>query len=1051
MTDHIQIISAGAGSGKTYTITEKLEQLLQNDKVSPSGVIATTFTKLAASELQERVRQKLIEGGKTDIANAMGESLIGTVNGVCGELIQRFSFEDGLSPEQQVIEERDGDILFAQALEQTLTQANNTDLIKKMNAISTRLGIVDNYQPQWQNEVKSIVSNARANNMGAETVRSFAKESIASLLSWFPKATQRDLTKDLSIALKSAIKAFDPEIDTTQGSKGYFKQLEHYVIAIEYERLTWADWIRLTKSAPGRKSAALAEPIQIIASDYEKHPDLHEDLKFFINSVFEIAANSMSKFQELKRKMGLVDFVDQEQALLQLLDNPFVIETLSDELDLLMVDEFQDTSPIQLAVFIKLANLAKQVIWVGDIKQSIYGFRGADPELMTAVIKYLEAKGNKPDVLGKSWRSRPPLVQYVNNIFSNAFKESISKEQVVLEPAREDSKKHKKDPAVECWHLEGSNKTKRANALASHIRSMIEDNTVSFFDKNDKIYRNATYGDIAVLCRTNDNLAEVAQGMNAFNIPCEYKRSGLMATPEGCYAFACLRRLIDPRDTLACAEIITLSDCETPEAWLADRINWLQEKNKSSEWAEESHSTLKALKEERHRLPILSPKEIMVLALNISNIRKDVISWCHSEYEAQQRLGNIDLFIQYAEDYESQCESNNRAATASGLILYLQELQSSGEDLQSLPGGNAVQLVTHHRSKGLEWPIVIAMDLDSNIKSRLWGLNVRENDEGFQWEDPLAGRGLQYWPSFFGKQSKDIPIKDNIEQSDIGQVVLKKATEETKRLLYVSLTRPRDLLILPFGKKASGEWLNALEADWMLPDAEQLKLPGGEEIPTQALTLPEAEATTSNKRKTLYWLNNKPVYTQEKYPRKLFASKAEPIEGAKVSEVIELGNRIPFTGSPDMSTFGTCLHAIIASEIIHRDNSEERAQRIISDFGLDDCITPVDALQSATRFIIKIEELYQPINWFIEYPIRYINENNQICNGYIDLVLETSDGWVIIDHKSSPKARNEWEDIALSYSGQLKLYEEALEATGKDILSSWIHFAITGGLVSVIT
>ena len=111
MTSNIHFISAGAGSGKTYTLTEKLEELLSKGEVSPAGVIATTFTRLAAGELKERVRQKLIESGKLTTANQMEQSLIGTVNSVCGELLSRFTFEAGLPPDQTVVEESQGSVL----------------------------------------------------------------------------------------------------------------------------------------------------------------------------------------------------------------------------------------------------------------------------------------------------------------------------------------------------------------------------------------------------------------------------------------------------------------------------------------------------------------------------------------------------------------------------------------------------------------------------------------------------------------------------------------------------------------------------------------------------------------------------------------------------------------------------------------------------------------------------------------------------------------------------------------------------------------------------
>ena len=100
---HITFVSAGAGSGKTYTLTQILRDELVAGRALPGGVIATTFTRKAASELRERVRGFLLEKGEFALATAMGQARIGTVNSICGELLQRFCFEAGLSAEQQVI------------------------------------------------------------------------------------------------------------------------------------------------------------------------------------------------------------------------------------------------------------------------------------------------------------------------------------------------------------------------------------------------------------------------------------------------------------------------------------------------------------------------------------------------------------------------------------------------------------------------------------------------------------------------------------------------------------------------------------------------------------------------------------------------------------------------------------------------------------------------------------------------------------------------------------------------------------------------------------
>ena len=366
--------------------------------MTPAGVIATTFTKLAAGELKERVRGALIEAGQLRVANQMEQSLIGTVNSVCGEILRRFAFEAGMPPDQQVLEEAQGDVLFYQAMEQAL--ADNKPLIRQMNATCHRLQILDRQnQLNWRGEVKSIADAARANNQSPDDIRHLGKASADALLAHFPKATRRDLDVLLRNAIKQAMDGIDTDADGTKVTREYVSLITGIHAALYKGTATWPEWISLSKKMPGKKSSDFAEPIADIAIDYDKHPGLHSDIRFFAEQAFAIAADSLSTYQKLKTQKGLIDFVDQEQRLYQLLDHPSVKETLREELQLLMVDEFQDTSPIQLALFLKLSQLAAQVIWVGDIKQSIYGFRGSDPTLMAAVV----AAGD-----GRRQRTRDP-------------------------------------------------------------------------------------------------------------------------------------------------------------------------------------------------------------------------------------------------------------------------------------------------------------------------------------------------------------------------------------------------------------------------------------------------------------------------------------------------------------------------------------------------------------------------------------------------------------------------------------------------------------------
>lgn len=1045
MSANIHFISAGAGSGKTYSLTQKLEKLLSSQEVSPAGVIATTFTKLAAGELKERVRGALIEAGQLRVANQMEQSLIGTVNGVCGEILRRFAFEAGMPPDQQVLDEAQADVLFYQAMERALV--DNKTLIRRMNDTCHRLQITNRSKELiWRAEVKAIADAARANNQSPDDIRHQGKASAEQLLAHFPKATSRDLDRLLLNAIEQAMDGIDTSVDGTKVTRDYLSLITGIRAGLYKQRATWPEWITLSKKMPGAKSRNWAEPIADIAIDYAKHPALHKDIRFFAERAFDIAADSLSAYQEMKTHKGLIDFVDQEQRLYRLLDHPTVKETLEEELQLLMVDEFQDTSPIQLALFLKLSQLADQVIWVGDIKQSIYGFRGSDPTLMAAVVQRVTEEGNEPEILKNSWRSTPELVRYANELFAPAFAETLKPEHVTLESARAS---FTAEPAVETWRLRASNKEKRARALAGGIAKMMQAGR-TVVDKQTNEPRPASYSDIAILCRTHANLDEIASALSNARLPIRYKRPGLLSTPEGCLAMACLRRLIDPLDTLASAEIHALSTCENPETWITQRLEYLQnEENQSRQWLEEDQrGPIGALKAQRDRLTFLTPVETLRLALDAGNVRESIYRWGPTEQRSQHRLNNLAALQDHAEEYMNQCNAQHQPATAAGLVLWLYQLAEAEQDTQATGGAeNAVQLVTHHGAKGLEWPIVIAMDLDAKLKPRLWGLSVLPSPDPVSLDDPLANRTLRYWPAFTGQQSANIDLLDQIAASEEGQAALIQEVEESKRLLYVSLTRARDSLILTMNKDdEQGEWMDTLEAGWMLPGDDELKLPTGTQIPSRHLELEEIEPDLSGVDFRPNWLRSKTT-VQDKLPLRLNPSSITSVDGAKVGRVIELGERLEISGEYDPTALGSALHAVIATTLLGKANAE----RVLLDHAMEKTISVEMASLSAKRLIDAINQHFNPTAIYTEYPIHYSNDSGQIISGWIDLLVETEEGFIVIDHKASPRARSDWDDIAVSYSGQLAAYAAGLaRATGKPVKAKWIHFAVTGGLVEVL-
>ena len=200
--DHVTFISAGAGSGKTYRLIDELEKAIVEDGISPAGILATTFTVKAASELRERVRDRLLAHDRLDLAERTAESLIGTVHGVCERLLKRFAFELGLSPQSNVMSIEDGARFFNQALDHVLP----IDRVREMNAYARRLGMVDRGLPTWQGVVKSIADKARENNLSDVELRAMGKRNADDLLAFFPAPSNDDPTQALADIVATTIR-----------------------------------------------------------------------------------------------------------------------------------------------------------------------------------------------------------------------------------------------------------------------------------------------------------------------------------------------------------------------------------------------------------------------------------------------------------------------------------------------------------------------------------------------------------------------------------------------------------------------------------------------------------------------------------------------------------------------------------------------------------------------------------------------------------------------------------------------------------------------------
>ncbi|MFV3014937.1 UvrD-helicase domain-containing protein, partial [Pseudomonas sp. KHB2.9] len=868
MMNNIEFISAGAGSGKTYKLTETLAQALESGTARPHAILATTFTVKAATELRERARSWLLENGRIDLATAIGQARLGTVNSVCGQMLKRFCFELGLSPDQTVLGEGQSKRLLKATLAESMEADAQTELVR----LTERFGIE---QADWSKTVEAVVKAALDNDIGPEELRVMGSQNAdAMLTNWPAPATGLDPTEALATALAEAHKGVAAYVEQQQavGAKVADNLLKGLEGLQKLDRLfregrwCWPDWIGAAGFDAGAKVRDIVAPVKSAAQVHESHPAFHAEVRQYLDQIFNLAADVLNAYEQAKKALGAVDFSDQEVLLLRALrTKPSVREVLAAELDLIMVDEFQDTSPLQLALFIELAKLAKKSVWVGDPKQAIYGFRGTDASLISGVLNAIKGWGG---ILGKvldtSRRSNESLVSLTNGLFISAFEPELTPEQVRLQPLRKDIPDQ---PALLNWNFESSRNDSDYLCLGQAIRELLESGA-KVEDKDTKELRPIQAGDIGVLCRYNDQVEFAVTSLTHWGIPSASPRSGLLGTAEAIYVMACLRRMSDPTDTVATALVLTLADSTPIETWLADRLQHLAtDEAKPYEWlttGDSAHKLIARLETLRPTLMALTPLEVLRLAAAESQVARLVGQWSTSPHESRNRMSNVEALVELGKTFEDECVAAKRPATVSGMLRWLDELASQEDDNRATSADNAVSVLTYHGAKGLEWPVVVLTSLDAIARTSLWGVRARTVGD-FDPQQPLANRFVHCWLKSWGKRSQPQAAL-NAEASVTGQAMQAEALAENKRLLYVGLTRARDMNVALSFVRRSGPgraWVGEIKgaAELLFGDSEIITTSEGKQLSRLSKSWNKDECSTEPPAKApeaCHWFTTRP-------------------------------------------------------------------------------------------------------------------------------------------------------------------------------------------------
>ena len=1056
MMNNIEFISAGAGSGKTYKLTETLAQALESGAARPHAILATTFTVKAATELRERARSWLLERGRIDLATAIGQARLGTVNSVCGQMLKRFCFELGLSPDQTVLAEGQSKRLLKATLAESMDAAAQADLVW----LTGRFGIE---QADWSKTVEAIVKAALDNDIAPTELRAMgARNADTMLANWPAPIAGLDPTDALVAALSKANLevAVYVEQQLAAGAKVAKNLTEGLENLQKLDRLfregrwCWPDWIGATGLDAGAKVKDLIAPMKAAAQAHESHSAFHAEVRRYLELVFNLAADVLDAYGQAKKALGAVDFSDQEVLLLRALrTKPTVREALAAELDLIMVDEFQDTSPLQLALFVELAKLAKRSVWVGDPKQAIYGFRGTDASLIAGVLGAIKDWGGTiGKALDTSRRSIESLVALTNGVFASAFEPDLTPSQVQLHALRKDIPDQ---AALLNWNFESSRNDSDYLALGQAVRELLASG-VQVEDKDTKQLRPIQAGDVGVLCRYNEQVEFAVTSLTRWGIPSASPRSGLLGTAEAIYVMACLRRMNDPTDTVATALVLTLADGMPVNSWLEDRLKYLATDGaKPYEWktkGDDAHPLVARLEELRPALNALTPQEALRLAAAESQVARLAGKWSASPHESRNRLANVEALVEFGKTFEDECVAAKRPATVSSMLRWLNELASAEDDNRATSADNSVTVLTYHGAKGLEWPVVVLTSLDATARTSLWGVRARTVG-GFDPQQPLANRFVHCWLKTWGKRSQPQAAL-NAEGSATGQAMQAEALTENKRLLYVGLTRARDMNVATTFVRSRGgsgrAWIEEIQGatGLLFGDSGAMGLPDGQQLSRLTKSWSKDDCAVEPPAKApgdCHWFTSRPRVQGEPLWHRPSSAQGGTFT---VVETDAVGVRLSLAGKPDMASLGTALHLCIARAGVLGGVSAPEVERILKTWAVDHSVdkdavcTQVEALQA------WLAKRWPGCPVHVEVPIEADGPNGTRIRGRIDLLVEEPNGWILFDHKSNPGGAARDEDLVAEHGPQIESYSRALaSATGKPVSQRWLYMPVAARAV----
>ena len=1057
-------ITAGAGSGKTYRITTDVAKMVndKNIKLKPDQVIMTTFTKAAAQELREKAKKELVKLGLYDEAQQMEHALIGTVHSVANTFLTKYWYLLGITPDAAAMDEDEVSVYRDHSLKGLLSKEERAFLFKYAETYEVLYSRTDpksgiNYE-FWKKDLCQVLDYIKWYDISDEQLTK-SLDTTQSIIDCLQPRTTETLQDVLTDSFYQEVEDFFSlarrATDNQRNAKAFYYSLKDCNEVTSEIVDTFMEHKKLGITSQGERYTLEGPATQKVTNylvDVTRcTTEISKNHRKYAEIIFSLAKRWQKEYRQYKDEHHLIDFNDMEELFLELLGKDEVKQDIQSRFKWLFVDEFQDSNPMQVRIFEALSKLLNTV-YVGDKKQAIYGFRGSDTELTTAVADSISDK----DPLEHSYRSIEPLVNFSSTLFLKIFS-NMPEDDVRLTMPKEENKGNRDivEKPLRIWPYA------KDKELAQQIQQLI-------------LREDIKPCDIAVLARTNANLDKLADELRTLKVPVCREATDIKDSRTGRLMKALLTLVNSQSNQLARAEVAYLTSPGYHITKIIEhRLNHLaNEKATATSYLNEI-PVLKRLnqllqfrsnEQTEYSMNLMGYQSISALVESLV-IELDLYALVQSWENAQTEEANLQAFIELARKYEDISTKLAKPATVTGFIDFFTNQKQKGALNE-----DGVRLFTYHKSKGLEWKVVILMSLNDDA--------AKETDIAMQsmlgchWhrkEQPTRDNinppmTISLVRNIYGTTSEArSAITARLQKHPLWDTIRKRKIDEAARLLYVGVTRARNILILAPIKKdgvLNLSWFRSVGINEMnLQHDSQTKLDPlniGITFDVEIVDPNNLQTWPEQKLNMVHQLTHDPAPLDDV----LFIA---PSKAGKTSHDIVIINDKESRMEVHYNTKGD--EDALMGDFIHQvfcccdDNiSVEQIVKLRDSYGFTDTNMPEPGrlLDSWKYLTDTLEARYsKAIKRHHEKPFRHFDENGHIVSGYIDLIWETEDGYVVVDYKTCPGDyslvfKPGSEHYVGCHGDQLDCYQHALEAEDqKPVIARIIYYPVTRYVIEV--